>query len=395
MTWVSYWMLGYFAYLEAVLGPVMPFLRGDLHLSYAVASLHFSAFALGAVATGTLGDRVVLRFGRRRAFWGGGAGMALGAALIAVSPVAVGTVSGALLMGSLGGLLLLCIQSSLADRHGESRGVALTEANVMASIFAILASVVVGIFASTGAGWRFALLLPLLVPVLSGTIGTGVSFGSVRRAANESPRPTHIPGRFWAIAGVIFLETGVEWCVAYWGASFLVASGHLAKAAAASAMGAFFLAMVIGRLLGSMLMRRMRGAQVLILSLSLAVLAFLLFWLGAGMATHVVGLFLVGLGVANVYPVSLTLATESTPDHADWASARVGVAGGSAVLLAPLVLGAIADHASITRAFSIALPVLLVALALSLAASRRSDVTPRRSDRFDSPRPSTRDSLPM
>ena len=58
LTWASYWMFGYFAFLEAVLGPLMPFIRGDLHLSYLLASLHFSAFALGAMAMGTVGDRL-------------------------------------------------------------------------------------------------------------------------------------------------------------------------------------------------------------------------------------------------------------------------------------------------------------------------------------------------
>src|SRR5690242_14737509 len=84
LTWASYWMLGYFAFLEAILGPLMPFIRGDLRLSYTLASLHFSAFALGAVVMGILADRISQRWGRRVAFWGGGIGMAAGALLVAL-----------------------------------------------------------------------------------------------------------------------------------------------------------------------------------------------------------------------------------------------------------------------------------------------------------------------
>src|SRR3712207_8871000 len=40
------------AYLETVLGPLMPFLRAEHGFSYTVASLHFSAFALGAMPVG-------------------------------------------------------------------------------------------------------------------------------------------------------------------------------------------------------------------------------------------------------------------------------------------------------------------------------------------------------
>src|SRR3712207_7055684 len=49
LTWATYALVGYFAYLETVLGPLMPFLRAEHGFSYTVASLHFSAFALGAL----------------------------------------------------------------------------------------------------------------------------------------------------------------------------------------------------------------------------------------------------------------------------------------------------------------------------------------------------------
>ncbi|MCA9880800.1 MAG: hypothetical protein KC442_23545, partial [Thermomicrobiales bacterium] len=70
-TWAAYLLLGVLAYMETVLGPVMPFLREELGISYAVASLHFSAIAVGAIIAGLLGDRVVRRVGRGGALWGG------------------------------------------------------------------------------------------------------------------------------------------------------------------------------------------------------------------------------------------------------------------------------------------------------------------------------------
>ena len=70
-TWVTYGLVGFFAFMETVLGPIMPFLRRELDLGYTAASLHFSAFALGAVLLGFFGDRLVGRWGRRAALWGG------------------------------------------------------------------------------------------------------------------------------------------------------------------------------------------------------------------------------------------------------------------------------------------------------------------------------------
>src|SRR5215210_8971092 len=106
LTWATYALVGYFAYLETVLGPLMPFLRAEHGFNYTVASLHFSAFALGGVLVGFVGERVAGRWGRRVSLWGGGAGMAAGALLLIASPVTPGTVLGAFLMGTCGGLLL-------------------------------------------------------------------------------------------------------------------------------------------------------------------------------------------------------------------------------------------------------------------------------------------------
>ena len=116
LTWATYALVGYFAYLETVLGPLMPFLRAEHGFSYTVASLHFSAFALGAMPVGFFGDRVAGRWGRRASLWGGGAGMAAGALLLGASPVPPGTILGAFLMGTCGGLLIITTQAILTDK---------------------------------------------------------------------------------------------------------------------------------------------------------------------------------------------------------------------------------------------------------------------------------------
>jgi hypothetical protein len=39
-TWLAYILLGYYAYLQASVGPLMPFLRSELHMSYTLEGLH-------------------------------------------------------------------------------------------------------------------------------------------------------------------------------------------------------------------------------------------------------------------------------------------------------------------------------------------------------------------
>src|SRR3712207_5695633 len=212
LTWATYALVGYFAYLETVLGPLMPFLRAEHGFSYTVASLHFSAFALGAMPVGFFGDRVTGRWGRRAGLWGGGAGMAAGALLLAASPLTAGTVLGAFFMGTFGGLLLITTQAVLADKYGEWSAVAITESNAAASACAILASLAVGAFAAAGLGWRAALILPVVALILLAIRFCAEPLGQARtqRSASDSASPA-LPTRFWVYVGVLFLGVSVAW----------------------------------------------------------------------------------------------------------------------------------------------------------------------------------------
>jgi fucose permease len=373
LTWATYALVGYFAYLETVLGPLMPFLRAEHGFSYTVASLHFSAFALGAMPVGFFGDRVTGRWGRRAGLWGGGAGMAVGALLLAASPLTAGTVLGAFLMGTFGGLLLITTQAVLADKYGEWSAVAITESNAAASACAILASLAVGGFTALGLGWRAALILPVAALALLAARFHNEPLG--RSSTHESGKASSpLPARFWVYFGVLFLGVSVEWCVAYWGADFLENGVGLSRSAAATALSVFFVAMLAGRLLGSRLARGLPGGILLLATFCVALAGFPVFWLSAAPALNLLGLFVVGLGVGSIYPLAISVGVAAAPGRTDTAAARLGLAGGGAILTAPFVLGALADRVGIESAYGIVVPLLLVAVVLTLLAWRMGDV---------------------
>jgi MFS family permease len=369
-TWAAYLLLGLFAYIETSIGPVMPFLRAELGLSYAVASLHFSAFAVGAIISGVVGERVVRRIGRGTALWGGIAGMSAGALLIAFSPVVAGTIFGAFIMGLIGTISLMANQAVLADIHGAQRTIALAESNVAATTCAVLAPLIVGSLAASGLGWPLALVLPAPWALGLWLIFRQVRFPDVKPAQPAGHEPTTLPLAFWVLAAVLFLVASVEWCMAYWGAEFLASVVGLEPALAASAMTLFFVAMAGGRFIGSRLAWRFASAHLLYAALVIALVGFLLFWLAPGAALSLIGLFVAGLGIANFYPLTVGVATGAVPELIDTATARLAVAGGSALLLAPLVVGAIADLVGMRWGFGIVAPLLLAAFICLVIAMR-------------------------
>jgi MFS family permease len=369
-TWAAYLLLGLFAYLETILGPAMPFVRAHLGLGYGIASLHFSAFAAGAITVGLTGERWLRHLGRQRALWGGIAGMIAGALLIAFSPTVVGTIGGALAMGMLGTVSLVANQAVLSDQHGEQRTVALMESNVVATAMAIMAPLVIGGFAGEGWGWQSG--IAVTVP-WAGALW--LAFRSVRFPAPPPVALHHadrhrLPAVFWILCLVLFLVSAVEWCMAYWGAEFLASVVGLDRAAAATAMTLFFVAMTGGRLAGSRLARRYRSVALLLVAILVALGGFVLYWLTPRPVSSLAGLFIAGLGIANFYPLTVAIAIGAAPHQVDRATARLAVASGVAVLLAPLAVGMVADAAGMRWGFGI-VPLLLGGALVSVGAARR------------------------
>ena len=341
-------MLAYFAYSQSVFGPIMPFLRRELNLSYTAGGLHASAFALGMVLVGLFGDTFIQRLGQRRAFWGGGAGMAVGTLLLATGQSAYMTIFGALVMGTLGTLLFVIVQSTLANAHRHFRPVAFMEANLAAALSVSVLPLLVGGFEEVGFGWRVALFIIVAVWLLMALSLRGTPFP---RPVEDSAGSGRLPRIFWLYWTILFLSVSAEWCVALWSADFLISSLTLSPSHAASLVFVFVGAGAVGRFIGSRLARGQSSRTLLLIYLAILLGGFPLFWLGSTLPLKIIGLAIVGFGAAGLFPLGLASATDALPAYAERISARTSSALGLAILINPQVLGMSADLFGIGRAF--------------------------------------------
>jgi MFS family permease len=368
-TWLTYLMLAYYAYLQSIPGPIMPFLRSELHLSYTVRGLHFSALAVGILLSSLVADRIPRQYG----FWIGGAGSAVGAVILGIGRHPAITISGTLILGFVGTFLLTAIQSSLADLHGPNRATALTEANIGASITASLAPLLVGGFQRIGLGWRMALFGMASMWVLMFVI-----YRHEPIPAYDKPETPDIKTKgqgglspvFWVYWAALVTAASVEWCIIFWGPDFLDTAKGLSKADASLCMSLFFVAMVIGRAVGSRITRRSEVSHLLVRVLGLATCGFLVFWLSPVLPLTIVGLFIAGLGVANLYPFFLSTVVTVAADRSAVASARISLGVGLALLIMPQALGSVADQIGLQKAYSIAGVLLLLAIGVTMFANR-------------------------
>jgi MFS family permease len=304
-------------------------------------------------------------------FWIGGLGMGLFAFLLTLGQTPPMTILATLFMGYIGSWTLVVIQAALADKHGEKRTVALTEANVIASVTAMLAPALVGLLAS---GWRGALYIGFgiwaFLFVRFGQVSIPTHTLDQNPDTDSTPTDGTLPKIFWLywLMGVVI--GSVEWSIIFWASDFFDRVVGLPKNYAAAAVSAFFVANVIGRALGSRFARTLAAETLMLGAVVITCVGFPIFWLSPAPILNIGGLFLTGLGVSNLYPFILSLVARTAPNQSNTASARISLAMGIAILVTPQVLASFADQVGIRNAYTVVVILLALLLFLSLLANR-------------------------
>jgi fucose permease len=367
LTWMAYAMLAYIGFTQSMLGPLMPFLRNELSLNYTQGGLLPASIAVGLILSGLSGDSFAQRWGRRVVFWGGALGLATAALLLGLSHYFGMVIIAVLGIGFGSSLTQVMIQALLADQHGERRSIAFTEANVAASLSTTLTPLVIGGLQSAGAGWRVISALVVFFLTLLAVIFHRQSIPDSAAAQSQSVEDKdkgHLPFSFWLYWIVLFLVVAVEMSMAVWGTDFLFSVAGLSRVDAALGFSAFPAAMLIGRIAGSRLTRRWSSLTLLIASLALTLIGFPIFWLARLATLNILGLFITGLGIASMYPLTLSLAVGLAPGQSNLASARVSLGVGTALLTAPLLLGWLADRIGLQSAYSMVIVLMIAAFAI-------------------------------
>jgi fucose permease len=176
--------------------------------------------------------------------------------------------------------------------------------------------------------------------------------------------------RTWLLCALVGIVVGVEFCVVFYGAQLLHGMTGMGTVAAATAMALFFAAELVGRVVGSGVTRPGRGRRLLAGTLVLTIAGMLPLWLSHDPGVALAGLVLAGLGIANLFPLALTLALTAAEGLTDRAAARSQFFVGTAIALGPLVLGLLSDRWGVQRGFTAAVVLAVAALALLFGVGR-------------------------
>lgn len=168
-----------------------------------------------------------------------------------------------------------------------------------------------------------------------------------------------------AVMITFFCYCALEQTAGLWASSYLVVAKGIAADTAASFASLFFIGITIGRALGGFLTLKMNDAQMVRFGQGIIVIGAAALLLPLDETAALVGLVLIGLGCAPIYPSII----HSTPDHfgADRSQAIIGVEMASAYIgscVMPPLFGFLSRFLSISI-----FPIYLLAILLLMTVS--------------------------
>lgn len=364
-TWTAFGALATFGFMNAVLGPILPYLQEIEHISYLVGSLHQVAFAVGGGLAGLIASTGGFGVGQPVAIRAGLGGAAVAGLGLGYGDSVVLTVLAALLMSLLATSALIRLWAALADAHGIRRTVAMTEGEVSVSLGGILAPLLVGGLAATVLTWRFTLV------VGTALVGAAVLASSRVRVppghdTRDAARPP-VPSR-WLVPTLVlvFAVVALEFSLSFWLASYLHDDVGLTRGSAAAMASVLYAANLVGRLAASRFARRLTTVRVLAGALALALVGLPVLLAATGPLVAAVGLAVAGAGIGALFPLVSSLHIASTPRTADGALGQVLAVAAIGQVLGPLAVAVIAEYGGL-RVGLLVLPVLVILVAGTLS----------------------------
>ncbi|MGW0192502.1 MFS transporter [Nonomuraea sp. NPDC003201] len=374
----------YGAVLTFVLGGLMvgtmtvriPALTDKLGLSESTVGAVLLVWGLGALVTMQSMRRIMARAGSRAVLRIGGPLTALGLVAVAFAPNLPLLMVAVALFGMAFGTVDVAMNaqgSTVEQAYGRPLMNGMHAGWCVGAISAgALGSVAIAVGLPFTANVALIGLISLPVMVMIGR--TYLPEPPAAETATAARR--RMPPIVYLLGAIMFFAFMVEGTVADWNGLYMRNELGAPEALAALGYPVFELGMLIARLTGDRLRTRF-GVRGMLTVSGVATAGFFAVVLMAPAAlVAVFAMFFVGLGVATISPLTLSLAGTAT-DSPGPAIAQAGAMGYAGLLLGPVVIGFISDATTLRTALGIGvvLGVLIAAASRLLPRSEPAAIT--------------------
>ncbi len=339
---------------DSLLGSAWPVMQGDLGVPVSYAGIISMTIAVGTVISSLLSDRLTKKFG---------AGLVTAVSVLMTAVALFGfSVSSAFWMlclfsipYGLGAGAVDAALNNYVALHYTSRH--MSWLHCFWGVGVSVSPYIMSHCLTSGAGWPTGYrTVSLLQIVLTALLFFSLPLWKKRTPAGEEATDKETPPlglrQVFQIPGAKYIllaffgYSAVESTTGLWASSYLVLEKGITTEIAARYASLFFLGITFGRFLSGFVADKFGDRTMIRIGLGIIVLGILAMWLPLGSDTAcLVGLVIIGLGCAPVYPSII----HATPDNfgKENSQAMVGVQMAFAYLgttLMPPLFGLIAEH---------------------------------------------------
>ncbi len=365
-----------------MLGVAWPTMRGDFGQALGALGILVTGFTVGYLATSFTIGVLVERLGYAGVLVASGVAMAVGSAGMAVSPLWVPVLLGAVVLGAGVGLLDAGL-NAYGAHHFNSRQLNWLHAGF--GIGATIGPVMMSGFLTTSLSWRggYATTAAVALVTAAAFAATWRRWNDRSQKAAPQPEAAAAPGEPAAAASsllesrrwlrdlrdpvvigsalLFILYAGVEVTAGQWAYSLFTIDRGVDAARAARWVSLYWGALTVGRVVFGVIADRVGRLRLLRMTMGGAAVGVALFWIGTPPILGAVGLLVLGFSLAPMFPLLIGETPERVGAHR--ASFVVGLQmGGSSigVMLFAGGMGALVEAVSLR----VVVPGVMVVLIL-------------------------------
>jgi FHS family glucose/mannose:H+ symporter-like MFS transporter len=356
-----------FGIVMAILGAILPSLFAKIQFSKGEAGNLFFIMNLAMLVMSIIFGPVVDRFGYKALLMFCSLLVALSFFIFRQASVYPWLVAAALVLGFGGGGLNGGSNALASDLYPERRSAALNLIGIFFGFGALSIPFLIGVLLGS-LGLKTILIFAVLLSLIPFVFFLLFRFPEAKHAQGfplaQAAKVIRHP-LLWLCGFLLFFESGNEFTMGGWLATFLNETFHFSAMAAALVLAGYWAGMMVGRLLVSLkLVKIMKNETLILASALLSLAAALLIFLSPSGPLAALGIVLIGLGFAAIYPTTLAVAGEAFPAFSGTAFSVIFVVALVGGMTAPWLVGKIAAASSLRRGLII--PVINCAMIICL-----------------------------
>ncbi|HEV2687379.1 MAG TPA: MFS transporter [Bryobacteraceae bacterium] len=294
--------------LMAFLGAILPVWRYHLQADFREVGYYFLSLNIGILLSVAAAQVLLPRKGVKFMLIVANAVACGGFLFLAVAspPVApIWRLAGVLFIGIGAGLLNAGVFQAISPLYLQNPAATVNLAGVLFGLGCLLTAVLV-------AGTYFAYNVPsilILLALVPGFYAGICARAKLPREPVAHPIPVSQVLRDFRNPGailfslVLFFQFGNEWSMAGWLPLLLIRRLGISPAASLLMLALFWLALIVGRIVSQVVMKRMSHAMLLLGSIVSALLGTIVLASTNNVFGSVMGILLVGAGYASIYPL--------------------------------------------------------------------------------------------